>query len=110
MKTGATANAAVLNHCAVERWPAGSSGSPTRFGRCVPNPANALKFVVCVTATGSPDCRVTTVASVQSLASAPAMPAALMRPSVAHRELPHRRGDEHVRDVAGRIVALETRG
>ena len=39
--------------------PAGSVGSPTRFGRCTPKPAKALKLVVCVTATGTPDCSVT---------------------------------------------------
>src|SRR5918999_816000 len=64
---GAIANAAVLNQRAGVRLPAGNSGSPTRFGRCVPKPAKALKFVVCVTANGTPDCSVITVASDQSL-------------------------------------------
>ena len=50
VNTGATAKAAVLNHWLGVRWSAGSVGSPTRFGRCTPKPANALKFVVWVTA------------------------------------------------------------
>src|SRR5262245_48513624 len=62
---GAMANADVLNQCAGVRSPAGSSGSPTRFGRCTPKPANALKFVVCVTATGTPDSSVTIDVNVQ---------------------------------------------
>jgi hypothetical protein len=31
-----------------------------RFGRCVAKPANALLLVVCVTASGMPDCSVST--------------------------------------------------
>src|SRR2546426_8477848 len=41
---------------------------------CTPKPANALNFVVCVTATGTPDCSVTSVVTVQSLAIAPSTP------------------------------------
>src|SRR6185503_4385662 len=62
---GATENAAVLNQCWGVRSPAGSAGSPARFGRCTPKPAKALKFVACVTAIGTPDCSVTMPATVQ---------------------------------------------
>src|SRR5262249_40563892 len=71
---GATAKALVLNQCCGDRWPAGNSGLPTRFGRCTPNPANALKFVVWVTATGTPDSDVMSDATVQSFAIAPSRP------------------------------------
>src|SRR5262249_33615650 len=68
--------AAVLNQWPGVRWSAGNVGSPTRFGRWVPNPANALLFVVCVTATGIPDCSVTTALTFQSLTTAPRAPCA----------------------------------
>src|SRR5262245_18586613 len=47
--------ALVLNHRAVDRSSDGSVGSPARFGRCVPKPANALLLVVCAIASGMPD-------------------------------------------------------
>src|SRR5437764_4279799 len=62
---GAIAKALVLNQWSGVRWSAGNSGSPTRLGRWTPNPANALKLVVCVTATGTPDCSVRIPDSVQ---------------------------------------------
>src|SRR4249920_2560924 len=71
---GATANAVVSNHWLDERLWDGSVGLPTRFGRWTPKPANALKFVVCVTAMGTPDCSVTSPVTVQSLAMAPSHP------------------------------------
>src|SRR4029453_904917 len=77
----ASANAAVLNQRAGVRSSAGSVGSPTRFGRCVVKPAYPSEFA-CVTATGTPDCMVITVATVQSFASAPSTPAGFFgRPS-----------------------------
>src|SRR5947208_14812659 len=71
---GAMVKAAGSNHWPGVRGPGGNAGSPERFGRCTPKPANALKFVVCVTATGAPDSSVTRDAIVQSLAIAPATP------------------------------------
>src|SRR5262245_5890963 len=43
----AAENALVLNQRAVDRSSDGSVGSPFKFGRCVPKPANPLLFVVC---------------------------------------------------------------
>ena len=60
---GAIANAAVLKNCAVVCCDEGRLGFDETFGRCVPKPAKALKFVTCVTAKGSPDCNVPTPAS-----------------------------------------------
>src|SRR5262245_41241592 len=74
VNTGAVENAFALNQWSGVRWSAGSVGSPIRFGRCVPKPAKSLKFVTCVTAIGTPDCRVTRVVIVQSFTSAPAHP------------------------------------
>src|SRR5262245_31794377 len=68
---GASANAEVLNHLVGVR--SMSFGSPSRFGRCEPKPANAFAFVW-VTATGEPDCSVTIVDTDQSLARAPSTP------------------------------------
>src|SRR5215475_8228677 len=45
VKIGAITNALVSNHLDVERCDAGNSGFEIRLGRCVPNPANALKLV-----------------------------------------------------------------
>ena len=47
---GAIVNAVVLKNLAVVRSEDGRFGSLTRFGRCVPKPANALKLVAWVTA------------------------------------------------------------
>src|SRR3954471_19771784 len=91
-KAGAGTNALVLNHRSTDRLPAGSVGSPITFGRCVPKPANALLLVVWVTASGMPDCSVSTPVSVQSLTRAPATPLAhLLRP------VPH--GMSHTADA-----------
>src|SRR4030095_12580795 len=79
------ANAAVLNQRAGVRSSAGSVGSPTRFGRCVVKPAY-MSWFAWVTATGTPDCRVITVAMLQSFASAPRTPSGcLARPWPAGR-------------------------
>jgi len=45
VKAGAGAKALVLNHRLTDRSSAGRVGSPTRFGRWVPKPANALVLV-----------------------------------------------------------------
>src|SRR5436190_15332482 len=74
VKTGAAVKAAVLNHRLGVRWSAGSVGSSTRFGLCTPKPKAALLFVVCVIATGIPDCSVMRVVTVQLLANAPSTP------------------------------------
>ena len=42
-----------------------------RFGRCVPKPANALLFVACVTAIGTPDCTVSMPLNDQSFNKTP---------------------------------------
>src|SRR5204862_379130 len=73
-KAGAGENALVLNHRSTDRASPGSVGLPIRFGRCVPNPANALLFVVCVTASGDPDCNVSTPVKAQSFTSVPITP------------------------------------
>src|SRR5262245_29394675 len=69
----AIANADVLNHRAGVRSSDGKVGSPTRFGRWVVKPAYPSEFA-CVTATGTPDCSVTNVATLQSFTSAPTTP------------------------------------
>ncbi len=74
VKAGASAKASVRNHRAAVRCPAGSAGSPTRCGRCTLNPANAFRLVACVTATGSPDCSVSTPDTVQSCPIQPRHP------------------------------------
>src|SRR5215470_3222129 len=74
VNTGAAVNAAVLNHWLGVRWSARSVGSATRLGRCTPKPNAALKFVVCVTAIGTPDCRAISEVADQSLTIAPMMP------------------------------------
>src|SRR5262249_36097702 len=56
----------------------GNSGLLMRFGRCVPNPANALLFVACVSASGSPDCNVTMPDTSHPRANAPARPVGLI--------------------------------
>ena len=71
---GAIVNGAVLKKRAVVCSDEERFGFATRFGRCVPKPANALKFVTWVTASGNPDCRVTTPASSRSFRIAPATP------------------------------------
>src|SRR5439155_4429922 len=61
---GVTANALGLNHPFASRTSAGSAGAAISVGRCTPKPANALKLVACVTATGTPDWSVTIAATV----------------------------------------------
>src|SRR5262245_34255444 len=89
---GAALNALVLNQRAVDRSSEGSSGSPATFGRCVPNPANALLLVVCAMASGTPDWSVATPVNVQSLTIAPATPDAC-------RALPEPNGTSHTTDA-----------
>src|SRR5262245_23857359 len=86
---GAIANAAVLKNCAVVCCDEGRLGFDETFGRCVPKPAKALKFVTCVTAKGSPDCNVPTPAS-----SNPAK-ILLVQPLVANR-FPLPKGSSYV--------------
>src|SRR5258708_34928810 len=71
---GATAKAAVLNHCPAVRAPAANAGSPMRCGRWTPKPANALELVVCVTATGAPGCSGRSEETDQPFAIAPRGP------------------------------------
>ena len=105
---GAVANALVLNHRLTDRSSSGSVGSPLRFGRWVPNPANALLLVACVTAMGMPDCSVRTPVTVQSFTSAPSPPLRLVAPIRAERQIPDGRRHEDVRNVARRVVAFES--
>src|SRR6185295_5058331 len=71
---GAIVNVDVSKNCAVVRSDDERFGSLTRFGRCVPKPANALKLVTWVTASGIPDCRFTAADSSHPLRIAPAKP------------------------------------
>ncbi len=74
VNAGAVLNTLVLNQRLTDRSSDGSSGSPVMFGRCVPNPANRLLLVACVTAIGTPDCSVTMPESIQSLTRTPRNP------------------------------------
>ena len=73
----------------------------------MPKPANALKFVVCVTATGTPDCERDDRAWPSSRCERPDHAARMVRAAGAERQIPDDRRHEDVRDVARRIVALE---
>ena len=73
----------------------------------MPKPAKALLLVACVTAIGMPDCSVSMPVSVQSFDQRAEDALWAGAPVGADRDVPDRRRDEDVRDVAGRVVAFE---
>src|SRR5262245_44361376 len=81
---GAVQNTLVSNQRLVDRWSDGSVGSPFRFGRWVPKPANALLLVACATAIGTPDWSVSSPVTLQSLTIAPRLPSTFERRLVPH--------------------------
>ena len=99
MNCGATSNALVLNHFAGVRLSDSKSGNATTFGRCHPNPANALKLVVCVIAKGIPDWRLTIPVSSHPLVNAPRIPVGSIRVPV-QQESPRCSSHKYVGDVA----------